>query len=244
LRHLENMKIVICLPVKNEDNILRDNVELILKYLSIQTIDFSWQIVIMVNGSKDGSLEIAKTISQQYEKVSYLSISSSGKGRGIKYCFDQYINQADYLMYMDIDLAVSLSCLDLLFKEAPNYDLVFGSRLIPGATTNRNWSRALSSKAYNYIARLIFKHPFLDLQCGFKIIKKESYQSVRERLEDNNWFFDTEWIIILYRLGFKLKEMPVDWKENRYKKRESRVSIFKDALKFLLALKKLYFRLR
>lgn len=238
------MKVIICLPIKNEEKLLKNNVELVLKYLSELELDFDWQIIIMVNGSNDKSLEISKMISQQDKRVDYLSIKQSGKGRGVKYCFDKYLNQADYLMFMDIDLAVSLSCLNSLFKEAPKYDLVFGSRLIQGSTTNRSWFRELSSQIYNHIARLILKHPFFDLQCGFKIIKKEAYQSIRDKMRDNNWFFDTEWILILHRLGFKLKELPVDWKENRYQKRDSRINIFRDSFKFLLALKKLYFRLR
>jgi glycosyltransferase involved in cell wall biosynthesis len=238
------MTVIICLPIKNEEKILKNNVEMVLRYLSEQNLDFNWQVVIVVNGSIDSSLEIAQAISKRHERVDYLNIDQSGKGRAVKYCFDKYVRRADYLMYMDIDLAVSLSDLKPLFREIYNYDLVFGSRLMPGSITDRSWFREISSRVYNYISRLILKHSFLDLQCGFKIIKKEAYQSVRKRLEDNNWFFDSEWVIMLYRLGFKLKEIPVHWQENRYQKRSSRVNIFKDTFKFLLALKKLYFRLK
>lgn len=238
------MNLIICLPIKNEEQILKNNIELLLKYLLGLELDFDWQLVITVNGSNDKSLEISQSLSKQYEEINYLSIQESGKGRGVKYCFDKYIEQADYLMYMDIDLAVHLSCLIAFFKEAPNYDLVFGSRLISGAITNRSWFRSFSSSLYNYLARLILKHPFFDLQCGFKIIKKEAYQSIRAKMIDNEWFFDTEWIVLLYRTGFKLKEFPVDWQENRYQKRASRVNVFKDSCKFLFSLKRMYFRLK
>lgn len=238
------MKLTICLPIKNEEKILKNNTEIILRYLLDHNLNFNWQLVLAVNGSNDNSLKIAQEISEENEKVHYLCINQSGKGRSIKYCFDKYVNQSDYLMYMDIDLAVSLSDTKKLFKEMYFYDLVFGSRLMSESITDRSFFRELSSRIYNYISRLILKHPFLDLQCGFKIIKKEAYQNIRSKLKDNNWFFDSEWLVIMHRAGFKLKEIPVHWRENRYQRRSSQINVFKDSFKFLWALKKLYFRLK
>ncbi len=238
------MKLIICLPIKDEEKILKSNVKIILAYLKEQNFNFDWQVVLTVNGSSDNSFNIAQKISNEDKRVACLNLELGGKGRAVKHCFDRYANQADYLLYMDIDLAVDLLYLSVLFKEMENYDLVFGSRLMPESITNRSWFREFSSRVYNYLSRLILAHPYLDLQCGFKVIKKDAYLKIREKLEDDNWFFDTEWIIVLHRLGFKLKEIPVAWQENRYQKRASRVKVFKDAFKFLLALKKLYYRLR
>ncbi len=238
------MRLIICLPIKDEQKILRNNLEIVLEYLKQENFSFDWQIVLTVNGSSDDSFKIAKEMQKKHERVDCLNIELGGKGRAVKHCFDLYLKKADYLMYMDIDLAVDLLYLQPLFKEMFNYDLVFGSRLMANSITDRSWHRDFISWIYNYISRLILKHPYLDLQCGFKVIKKESYRAIRGKLVDDNWFFDTEWIIILHRLGFKLKEIPVAWQENRYQKRASRVKVFKEAFKFLLALKNLHYRLR
>lgn len=238
------MRLIICLPIKDEEKILESSLTILIEYLQKQRLSFDWKIVLSVNGSSDKSLKIAQQISEEYGRVDYLDIELGGKGRAVKHCFDLYADKVDYLMYMDVDLAVDLLYLQVLFAEMKNYDFVFGSRLMANSITNRSWFREFSSRVYNYISRLILKHPYLDLQCGFKVIKKEAYLNIREKLEDNNWFFDTEWIIILHRAGFKLKEIPVAWQENRYQKRASRIKVFKDAFKFLLALKRLYYRLR
>lgn len=238
------MRLIICLPIKDEEKILESSLKILLEYLKKQNLDFDWKIVLTVNGSSDKSLKIAQQMSEEHERVDCLNIELGGKGRAVKHCFDLYAHQVDYLMYMDIDLAVDLLYLQPLFAEMQSHDLVFGSRLMADSITNRSWFRECSSRVYNCISRLILKHPYLDLQCGFKVIKKEAYLNIREKLEDNNWFFDTEWIIILHRSGYKLKEIPVAWQENRYQKRASQIKVFKDAFKFLLALKRLYYRLR
>ncbi len=238
------MRLIICLPIKDEEKILESSLIILLEYLKKQKLDFDWKIILTVNGSSDKSLNIAQQISEEHESVDFINIELGGKGRAVKHCFDLYAQSSDYLMYMDLDLAVDLLYLQPLFAEMQSHDLVFGSRLMADSITNRSWFREFSSRVYNYLSRLILKHPYLDLQCGFKVIKKETYLNIRESLEDDNWFFDTEWIIILHRAGYDLKEIPVAWQENRYQKRASRIKVFKDTLKFLLALKKLYYRLR
>lgn len=238
------MRLIICLPIKDEQKILEKNLRVLLDYLKQQSFSFDWKIVLAVNGSSDNSFEIAQKVCQGNEQVECLNIDLAGKGRAIKHCFDLYASSADFLMYMDIDLAVDIVYLQALFNEMNAYDLVFGSRLMPGSITDRSWFRDFSSRVYNYLSRLILRHPYLDLQCGFKLIKKEAYLEIRDKLEDDYWFFDTEWIVIMHRQGFKLKEIPVAWQENRYQKRASRVKVFKDSFKFLIALKKLYYRLR
>jgi len=136
---------------------------------------------------------------------------------------------------MDADLAVSLNDIPALIFPLFNNgsDLVIGSRLMSGSAVKRSWYRDITSYTYNYLSRCLLKHCYVDLQCGFKAIRREAFEKILPFLRDNYWFFDTELIILAQRLGYRVKEVPVDWQENRYLKRATTVKIFRDSLIFL-----------
>ena len=134
---------------------------------------------------------------------------------------------------MDVDLAVS----------EDDYDLIIGSRLLKSSQTNRSLLREISSRTYIYLSKLIIKHPFSDLQCGFKGIKKEAWKQISPLILDKYWFFDTELLIFTSRFNFKFKEIPVSWSENRYEKRKTKVKVIRDTWKFIKNLIRLRKRL-
>ncbi len=234
------MLIEFCLPVYNEEQILKSNVLMLLNYCRNQNFNFDWQIVIIVNGSSDATLNISKNLSQQYHKfIKYINIKKAGRGQALKRYW--LSSQADIVSYMDIDLAVSLENIsDLIFPIIKNeVDLVIGSRLLPNSNIKRSFLRELSSQGYNFLSRLILEHKFSDLQCGFKAIKLNKFKTIASYIKNEQWFFDTELVIWAKYFNFKIKEIPVNWEENRYDKRKSKVNIVRDSIKFLINLIKL-----
>lgn len=230
------MFIEFCLPVYNEKKILRKNVLRLLDYCNNQNFDFDWQIVIVNNGSQDNSEKICQELSNKYEKIKIENIKQSGKGRAIKLCWQK--SKANIVVFMDIDLAVSLKnipdLINPIIKE--NYDLVIGSRLLPNSKIKRSFLRELSSQSYNFLSRIILNHKFSDLLCGFKAMKTDVFKKIAPYIKDNKWFFDTELIVFTNYFKYKIKEIPVDWHENRYDERKSKVNVLKDGLKFLVNL--------
>ncbi len=232
------MQIVICLPIKNEERILKENVEILMKFLRKNSWSFSYKIVLMINDSSDNSAKIAKELENKYKnKIKYLEIKKGGKGRAIKYCFDRFLGK-DVLLYMDVDLAVSLQYLNDLIEPIikKQAELVIGSRLLKDSKTKRSYYRNFTSKFYNFLTRIFFKHNLNDFQCGFKAIDKNAYKAIRPQLKNNFWFFDTEWIILSIYNNFKVKEIAVDWQDNRYGARKSSVRTIKLGFVFLINL--------
>jgi glycosyltransferase involved in cell wall biosynthesis len=228
------MRLDFCLPAKNEEKLLKTNVELLKNFLIEKNWPFTWQIVILLNGCSDSSLSLATDLAaESQEKIIFYNFIDSGKGLTLRNYFK--MSPADILVFMDIDLAVSLDNIPELLRpllENKN-DLVFGSRLLPDSRTVRSWWREASSRFYNKLSRIMLNHRFRDLQCGFKALKKEVFERVEPFLQDKNWFFDTELIIFAAYLDYRLLEIPVDWQENRYAQRTSRIKVFKDAVAFL-----------
>ncbi len=238
------MLIEFCLPVYNEEKILKSNTLKLLDYCNNQNFNFDWQIVIINNGSKDNCEKIGQELSNKYfKKIKLENIKQSGKGRALKFYLQK--SNADIVVYMDIDLAVSLDNIsDLvnpIIKE--NYDLIIGSRLLPDSKIKRSFLRELSSQTYNFLSKIILNHNFSDLQCGFKAIKTNVFKKIASYTKNNKWFFDTELIIFANHFGYKIKEIPVIWEENKYDQRKSKVNLIKDSIKFLIDLIKLKIKL-
>lgn len=235
------MLIEFCLPVYNEEKILKENVLKLLAYCEQQNFNFTWVIVIINNGSTDRSKEVAEKLKS--EKIRVVNLDKAGKGGAIKHRI--LLSEADIIAYMDIDLAVSLDNIPDLINSimAEDYQLVIGSRLLPDSKTERSFARSLSSIIYNMLSRIILKHNFSDLQCGFKAMKTPVFKKITSLIKDDKWFFDTELIVYAVKYGYKIKEIPVNWEENRYDKRASKVRVVRNSFLFFFNLIKLKFRL-
>jgi len=240
-----NMLVEFCLPIYNEETILADSVQKLYNFLIDQNFPFDWQIVIVINGSSDSSPLIAKKLSLDYpDKIKFTDISEPGRGQALKRYWLK--SSADIFVYMDIDLAVSLEAIPQLIQPILNddYQLVVGSRLLPDSKIKRSFIRELSSQTYNFLSRLLLKHHLSDMQCGFKAISQQAFVAIAPHLQDPHWFFDTEMIIISRALGYKIKEVPVDWQENRYDKRKSKVKLLYDSTRMFKNLIKLRHRVK
>ena len=60
----------------------------------------------------------------------------------------------------------------------------------------------------------MFRTHFDDAQCGFKAVNRQAAQSIVPLIEDNNWFFDTELLILAEKMGYRVKNVPVKWVED------------------------------
>ncbi|MDP2709022.1 MAG: glycosyltransferase [bacterium] len=234
------MLVEFCLPVFNEEKILKENGKIFYDFCRAGNFSFDWRVVLLNNGSDDDSERLARELERQFpDKIFLENTAVRGKGGAIKKYFLK--SRAEVLVYLDIDLAVSLDNLPELIGPvlAGECDLAFGSRLLPASRVSRPFLRTLSSVSYNFLSRLILGLGYRDLQCGFKAMNRRVVAEVLPLIRDNDWFFDTELIALADRRSLKIKEIPADWSENRYDKRKSKINLFKDGLVFMGKLIKL-----
>ncbi len=238
------MRLDICIPAHNEARILRQNCLKLLTFCREAKLNFDWQIVIIVNGSSDDSLAIAERLAEENTEIKTIMYEQGGKGNAIVSYWNESV--ADVLVFMDADLATKLSCLPSLlepFLNTPEHTLVLGSRHISGAEVRRSWRRSIASWVYSGISRLYLGHSLSDLQCGFKAISKDLFKKILPQILDRGWFFDTELVVWSLRTGATVKEIPVQWRENR-SDHPSKISLLRDSRTFLRSLAALRKRLR
>lgn len=204
---------MVVVPVYNEEEDLPRNIPKLFSFLNENLSDFNWQILIADNASSDKTPQIAKKLAQK-EGISYLRLSQKGRGRALKRAW--LGSRADYLSYMDIDLSSDLAFFPkLIEKLVEGADVAIGSRLAPGAQVfGRTLLREIMSRGYNLLIKLLFFTRFSDAQCGFKAIRRLVAQKLLPQVLDNEWFFDSELLIVAEKAGFKVAEVPIIWRDD------------------------------
>jgi len=238
------MTVDFCLPAKNEELILETNLKKLLEFLKSPARPYEWRVTVVINGSTDNSVLIANRLAATERRLSVLVIKKPGKSRALKECFRQSL--ADLLVMMDMDLSASLDDIDNLLSPLldSTADLVIGSRALSQSQSQRSWSRRFVSSVYNFLSRFVLKHNFQDLQCGFKALKHGLFNDLEAYFIDNDWFLDTELVVLAYRLGYRVKEIPIEWREFLQSGRRTKIKIFKDTWLFIKALSRFRSKLK
>lgn len=203
----------IVLPAFNEEGQLSWSVANVREAASALPVRV-FEIVIADNGSTDKTGEIGLALSRSCDDVRYLRIKEPGRGRALKHAWNS--SRARVLVYMDVDLSTGLEYLPLLYGAICSgaYDLAFGTRLQSASQTQRSIKREIISRSYNALLKLAFRAHFSDAQCGFKAISRSAAQRLLCMTQSSEWFFDTELLVLAERLGYKLCEIPVRWRED------------------------------
>jgi glycosyltransferase involved in cell wall biosynthesis len=183
-------------------------------------------VVIADNASTDGTLALARRLSYELPGVEVVHLAEKGRGRALRAVWSD--GQAQVRAYMDVDLSTDLAA--LLPLVAPllsgHSDLAIGSRLARGASVTRSRRRELISRGYNRLLRVALRARFSDAQCGFKAIRGDVLAVLLPLVADQEWFFDTELLVLAQRRELRIHEVPVDWVEDP----DSRVDIVSTAL--------------
>lgn len=205
----------IVVPVYNEEIELKANIEKLRSYLLKNLKNYRWKIIIADNASTDKTLEIAKKLSYDLSGVSYLHLDQKGRGRAIKKAWKE--SKADFVAYMDIDLSTDLAHLPNIIKALDSgFDIAIGSRLLPKSKViGRTLKREIISRCYNLMIKLAFFTKFHDAQCGFKAVTRKVVDNLFPALLDNEWFLDSEMLIVGEKAGYKIYEEPVMWVDNQ-----------------------------
>lgn len=215
------MKLLIVLPVYNEEGILETSVSRLFNFCQ-NNLSLEWQIVIVDNKSTDQTGQKAKSLAGKYPAVEYLYLPQKGKGAAIKAGWDS--QTADIYCFMDADLATDLSALpDLISGIEGGSDIVVGSRFHPQSKVKRSIFRKIFSWGYRLVLKILLGLKIKDAPCGFKAINRRVKTDVLPQVKNQEWFFDSELVVIAEHQGFKIKEIPVSWHDPRTGPDKSRV---------------------
>jgi len=224
----------VVIPVYNEEHTLERSVLALRDFLG-RTMPGRCRITVADNGSTDGTASVALGLASKYQDVILVHLDQKGRGRALRKTWLE--SSADIVAYMDVDLSTDLNAFPLLVQALEEgYDIAIGSRLLPGARVQRSFKRELLSRAYNLLIRSLFWTSFHDAQCGFKALWRRTAQELVPLVKDQNWFFDTELLLVAAGRKRRIKEVPVTWVEGEHTTVHIRGTVIED-LKGLLRLR-------
>jgi glycosyltransferase involved in cell wall biosynthesis len=229
----------IVIPVYNEEATVARSVLRLHRFLS-QEFPYSWIITIADNASVDATPEIARALAGDLSHLNLVRLERKGRGRALRAAWSN--SHARVVAYMDADLSTDLRA--LLPLVAPllsgHSELAIGSRLLRSARVRRGFKREFISRSYNRLLHSVLHAHFSDAQCGFKAVRADALVQLLPMVQDENWFFDTELLILAQRAGLRIHEVPVDWIDDP----DSSVRIVATALEDLRGVVRLAFRRR
>jgi dolichyl-phosphate beta-glucosyltransferase len=201
----------IIIPAYNEAKRLPETLIDINKHL--KGSDFSYEILVVSDGSKDATAEVAERFSHIIKNLRLIDNKENhGKGWVVKQGMLEA--KGEIRIFTDADNSTSIDQFEKMipyFKQG--YSVVIGSRDVPGAKLipPQPWYRRLPGNIGNLIIQVLLLPGMWDTQCGFKALTAEAAEKIFPLAKIDRWSFDVEILSLAKKLGFKIKEIPVVW---------------------------------
>ena len=182
---------------------------------------FTYEVIVVDDGSTDGGIDFVKNFVANNSNFKLIENSHLGKAGAVT--TGVLNSKGEYVLFTDMDQATPIEEIDKLlpyFKDG--YDVVIGSR--KSQRKGSPWTRKIMAKGMVVLRTLLVGiHGISDTQCGFKMFKNEVAQELFAKINKlHNSFqkvsgssvsagFDVELLYIAQQMGYKIKEVPVDW---------------------------------
>lgn len=206
---------VLCLPTYNE----RENLEPMVRELGDVVDTSTDRVLIIDDGSPDGTGEIADRLAAELSWVSVLHRERK-EGIGPAYVAGflwALAEGAELVLEMDCDFSHSPSDVPRLINAAVDADLVLGSRYAPGGGTE-NWGlvRRFVSRGGCLYAQILLGMRVRDLTGGFKCFRRAALEAIDlDALSAHGYAFQIETTYRVRRAGLRVIEVPITFVERR-----------------------------
>jgi dolichol-phosphate mannosyltransferase len=228
------MKLSIIIPAYNEEKRIKNTLESL-----VETFNHQCEILVVSEG-KDNTNVIVKEFSKKADNVKLINDSKERLGKGGAFKKGAAFSKGEIVVLLDSDLPVPVLDVEKIISFVGEVDVAVASRNVEGTTilVYPPRTRVFAGKAFARLVNFLFNLHVKDTQCGCKAFKKEVLDSVLGSVESDGFEFDAELLFRCKKKGYKIKEVPITWSY----KPDSKVSLFKDALKMGHGVFKLWFK--
>lgn len=240
------ISISVVIPAYNEEHRLPETLKVLRQFVSLKQAAWSVQEIFVVNdGSTDKTATLIEEMQKEWPLLQLLSFPLN-KGKGAAVHLGMQKSSASWILIADADMATpweELNKFAALSNEI-DADLIMGSRALPQSdiVIRQHWIRQSMGKTFNKILKFVIGLPFHDTQCGFKLLKNDSFfrSKILPLLRVERFSWDVELILFLLKYKKRILEVPIRWEH----KEESHVHIVRDSFEMLFTVLKLKKRVR
>lgn len=162
----DNFSLSVILPAYNEEKNIEATLVQIFDVIPGITSDF--EIIVIDDGSKDKTATILADLKGKYSELEII-FHESNKGYGNALISGFNKASKEYIFFMDSDRQFNFKEIERLLSFKDSYDIVAGIRI----ERKDSIIRDLNGTFFNFIVKFMFKVPIMDIDCGFKLFKKE-----------------------------------------------------------------------
>ncbi|MFQ5575517.1 MAG: polyprenol monophosphomannose synthase [Anaerolineae bacterium] len=210
-------KLVVVIPTFNEaDNL--PQITAALFNLNLAELE----ILVVDDNSPDGTGEVADALARRHPNRLHVMHRQGKGGLGTAYIdgFNWALARgAEYIAQMDADFSHSPAYILEFLPHMPHYEVVVGSRYVPGGRVDERWSGwrwFLSWWANSVWVRLILGVKTRDATAGFKCWRREALEAIGlYRVKANGYVFQVEMCYIAEKLGLNILEIPIYFEDRR-----------------------------
>jgi len=211
--------LTVVIPAYNEEiNLKRGVLDSVYNYLKRK--EFNWEVIVVDDGSKDGTVKLVEEFAKNHRGFSVKSEPHRGKAGAIMAGAEAA--KGKYILFTDMDQSTPMDQFDKFTpKFEEGYDIVIGSRK---GRPGQPLIRKIMAYGFVILRTLILRLPFKDTQCGFKAFRNQAAKEIFKRTQiykkdkvakvgSVTAGFDLEILYIARKLGLKIAEVPVEWYE-------------------------------
>lgn len=203
------MLLSIVLPAYNEETRLGLSLQKIIALCRRELAE--WELIVVDDGSSDRTAEIAR----EFSDVRLLrNVENRGKGFSVRRGLLEA--RGDAILFSDVDLSTPIrEALPLLKSIEGGADVAIASRRFDsGKVVDRRIARRLMAFVFRTLVKVIVVRGFHDTQCGFKMFRRRAARDLLPRQRLDGWAFDVELLFLARRFGYRVVEVPVEWRES------------------------------
>ena len=230
------MKKIVLIPTYNE----KENISLIVH--AVLGLSTDYHVLIIDDNSPDGTASIVNTLQSKFQDRLFLESRTGKLGLGTAYIHGfkwALKNNYDYIFEMDADFSHNPSDLDRLLDACEQgADVSIGSRYVKGGETE-NWplDRKLYSLGGSAYTRLITCMPIKDPTAGFVCYKNKVLTEINlDTIKFIGYAFQIEMKFAAWKLGFKIKEVPITFVDRKIGISKMSKGIIKEAMLGVLSM--------
>ncbi len=174
-----------------------------------------WELIVVDNASPDGTAAALVPLTDADERIRVLR-NDENRGKGYSVRRGMLAAAGELRLHCDADCSASFASLPALLAELDRgADVVVGSRLAKGARLGRRQPlrRRIVGRTFVLLCRAVLREPTSDLFCGFKLWRESAATAVYQRAQLDGWTFDAETLALARALGFRLREVGVEWSD-------------------------------
>ena len=219
----------VIIPAYNEEHRLPSTLRSVYEYLAASGKSFD--VVVVDDGSRDGTVDVVDAFARDHSEVRVLSYQpNQGKGHALRSGI--MAAKGDLLLIDDADGSSPIEELARLEAGiAAGADIVIGSRAKPDPSRQVDALayRKFIGNTFNLIVQNLLLPGFYDTQCGFKLFKAAVARDIFSVSQVNGYGFDVEILYIARIRGYKTEEVAINW----HNVTGSKVNVLVDSPKML-----------